>query len=121
LIELIIVIVVLGVLAAVAIPNYIDLKSDAQQSVANGVAGALAAACSNNYAIRSGNPSSATYAKTKKVAACADAWTLLQDNSAASGYTMTGDVYTSAAPKTCTITSTSNSSITASFTCPSIS
>jgi MSHA pilin protein MshA len=41
LIELIMVIVILGILAAVAIPRFLDLKSNATKSVAEGVTGAL--------------------------------------------------------------------------------
>ncbi len=44
LIELILVIVILGILAAVAIPRFIDLQSDARLSVVKGVGGALAGA-----------------------------------------------------------------------------
>ncbi len=50
LIELVMVIVILGVLAAVAIPKFVDLKSDAQQAAMTGVAGAAASASSINYA-----------------------------------------------------------------------
>jgi MSHA pilin protein MshA len=42
LIELVMVIVILGILAATAIPKFVDLKSDAQLSVAEGITGALA-------------------------------------------------------------------------------
>jgi len=41
LIELVMVIVILGILAAVAIPRFIDLQSEAKVSTAKGVAGAL--------------------------------------------------------------------------------
>lgn len=41
LIELVMVIVILGILAAVAIPRFIDIKSDAQSATAKGVAGAI--------------------------------------------------------------------------------
>ncbi len=41
LIELIMVIVILGILAAVAIPKFLDLKANATGSVASGVTGAL--------------------------------------------------------------------------------
>jgi MSHA pilin protein MshA len=44
LIELVMVIVILGVLAAVALPNFVDIKSDAQQAAVDGVAGALSSA-----------------------------------------------------------------------------
>lgn len=41
LIELIIIIVILGILAAVAIPKYLDIKTDAEKATANGVLAAL--------------------------------------------------------------------------------
>lgn len=50
LIELVMVIVILGVLAAVAIPKYVDLKADAATAATEGVAGALASASVINYA-----------------------------------------------------------------------
>lgn len=50
LIELVIVIVLVGILAAVAIPKFIDMKSDAALAASNGVAGALASASAINYA-----------------------------------------------------------------------
>ena len=55
LIELVMVIVILGILAAVAIPQFVDLKSDAQAAAVSGVAGALASASAINYAARSAN------------------------------------------------------------------
>ena len=54
LIELIITIVIIGVLAAVAIPKFLDLTGDAQLGVARGVGGAAASASSVNYARRAG-------------------------------------------------------------------
>ena len=50
LIELIITIVIIGILAAVAIPKFQSLSSDAEKGVAAGVAAALASATSVNYA-----------------------------------------------------------------------
>ncbi|MCX5894387.1 MAG: prepilin-type N-terminal cleavage/methylation domain-containing protein, partial [Proteobacteria bacterium] len=44
LIELIIVIVILGILAAVAIPRYIDLRQDAINATARGILGSLRSA-----------------------------------------------------------------------------
>ena len=55
LIELVMVIVILGVLAAVALPNFVDIKSDAQQAAVDGVAGALSSASAVNYAARKAN------------------------------------------------------------------
>lgn len=50
LIELIVVIVVLGLLAAVAIPKYVDVKTEAQKAAANGVLGAASGATALNFA-----------------------------------------------------------------------
>ena len=50
LIELIIVIVIIGILAAVAIPRYVDMSKKAASAAADGVTGALKAAASICYA-----------------------------------------------------------------------
>ncbi|OGP64586.1 MAG: hypothetical protein A3K22_03270 [Deltaproteobacteria bacterium RBG_16_42_7] len=44
LIELIIIIIILGILSAVAIPKYIDMKTDAEKGTAKGILGGLAGA-----------------------------------------------------------------------------
>jgi MSHA pilin protein MshA len=53
LIELVIVIAIIGILSAVAIPKYINLTANAQTAATNGVAGALSSANASNYAARS--------------------------------------------------------------------
>ena len=50
LIELVMVIVILGVLAAVALPKFVDLSGDAKQAAISGAAGALSSASAINYA-----------------------------------------------------------------------
>lgn len=50
LIELVIVIVILGILAATALPKFVDLKSDAEAAAVKGVAGAVNSAFAVNYA-----------------------------------------------------------------------
>jgi prepilin-type N-terminal cleavage/methylation domain-containing protein len=55
LIELIIIIVILGILAAVAIPKYIDMRSQAADSSARGILGGLRGAVTVVYANRSIN------------------------------------------------------------------
>jgi MSHA pilin protein MshA len=52
LIELVVVIVILGILAAVALPRFIDLSVDARNAAAQGVAGSLASGSSINFAAR---------------------------------------------------------------------
>lgn len=50
LIELVVVIVILGILAATALPKFIDLSKDARSSVIKGVSGAMASANAMIYA-----------------------------------------------------------------------
>jgi len=50
LIELVMVIVILGVLAAVALPKFVDLSSDAKKAAIEGAAGALSSYAAINYA-----------------------------------------------------------------------
>jgi len=66
LIELIITIVIIGVLAAVAIPKFQDLTQDAEKGVAAGVAASLASATSVNYG-RSKVPGAAVCAATDPI------------------------------------------------------
>jgi MSHA pilin protein MshA len=49
LIELVVVIVILGILAAVALPKFIDMSGDARLAAAKGVIGALGSASAINY------------------------------------------------------------------------
>ncbi len=72
LIELVMVIVILGVLGAVALPKFIDLASDAQDAATQGVAGAIASASAINYAARKAN-----IANGSPVTRCTDAASLL--------------------------------------------
>ncbi len=50
LIELVVVIVILGILAATALPKFVDLQGDAQLAAIKGAAGALTSYSSINYA-----------------------------------------------------------------------
>ena len=78
LIELVMVIVILGVLAAVALPKFVDLKGDAVKAATDGVAGSLSSAGTINYASRS---ISTTKAGTAAVSSCQDVGTLLLGSS----------------------------------------
>ncbi|KAF3998985.1 type II secretion system protein [Glaciimonas immobilis] len=73
LIELVMVIVILGVLAAVAVPKFIDLKTESQASALAGVAAGIAAASVINNAAHQANNASgvATYGSTCEVATIA--------------------------------------------------
>jgi MSHA pilin protein MshA len=52
LIELVMVIVILGILAAVALPAFVDLRADASRAAVSGVAGSLGSASALNKAQR---------------------------------------------------------------------
>lgn len=129
LIELVMVIVILGVLAAVAIPKFIDLKSDAASASVNGVAGALSSGSAINYSIYTAKGTSGSTAGTgtvKLVNSCDAAKLVLQGGAFPSGggtYTAPTATFTSTAAdpgavNSCTLTFTpsSGSVATASFT-----
>ena len=71
LIEIIIVIVILGILAVVAIPKYVDMRTDAAEAACDGVYGAASAAAAVNFASRLVSPtrSSAVTTNTTLLAA----------------------------------------------------
>jgi MSHA pilin protein MshA len=82
LIELVMVIVILGVLAAVAVPKYVDLKTDAAKAAVDGVAGALSSASAINYAARSIKSTNGI-----AIATCGTVATLLAGGALPTGYT----------------------------------
>lgn len=77
LIELVMVIVILGILAATALPKFVDLRSDANSSVAQGFGGALSSAASINYAGCAAKNFTVTPNVCVKVAKCSDVGQLL--------------------------------------------
>lgn len=115
LIELIIVIVILGILAAVAVPKYIDLKTDAAKAAVAGVAGGISSGMAVNYAGRTAN-----IANGVPVATCAAGASVLQGGLptvAASGGTYAINPSATATPvgvaTTCTLDFTPTGSTTA--------
>jgi len=113
LIELVMVIVILGVLAAVALPKFVDLKGDAQQSAMTGVAGAAASASAINYAGCAISTAASAPAKCKVVNTCVDAGAAnvtgtisqaLSGGKLPAGYTSTGTISTTnGTVMTCTL------------------
>jgi MSHA pilin protein MshA len=102
LIELIIVIVIIGILAAVAIPKYVDLTNEAKTSALDGVAGNYISAYAVNKAMCAAYP-----LDTAKCTTIADACVtaaLIALLPGVTGYTMTGT-----AP-TCTVAQTGGGS-----------
>jgi MSHA pilin protein MshA len=77
LIELVVVIVILGILAATALPKFIDLTGDAQKASVQGVAGGLTSASSINYGGCAIYGNAVTANKCVKVSKCSDLGSLL--------------------------------------------
>jgi MSHA pilin protein MshA len=99
LIELVMVIVILAVLAAVAIPKFIDLGSDAKSAALMGVSGSLNSAAAVNYAGRKVN---ATYGVA--VTNCSNVANALQGG-LPTGYTITSTAIATDAAVACVVTS----------------
>ncbi|MDK2847481.1 MAG: hypothetical protein PWP34_834 [Desulfuromonadales bacterium] len=122
LIELVVVIVVLGILAAVAVPKFVDLQGDAREAAVKGVAGNLASASALNYAAAVTN-------KTHQVTdACSNAVADLIVSSGSFGADASAGDYnvteSSGFPNTpalgdtaeCTVTDNNNENYSADFT-----
>lgn len=101
LIELIMVIVILGILAAVAVPRFIDLSGNAQTAAVEAVAASLSSASSMNAAACKVKNAGAL----PSITTCAGAVTLLEGGALPNGYTVGGT-----APS-CTVTHTATSTV----------
>lgn len=113
LIELVMVIVILGILAAVAIPRFVDLKGESLVAATQGVAGGLSSASAVNYAARSAKgATTATFA----IADCSDVASALQGGLPA-GYSITPAAVTAGQSANCTLSNTTvTPNVTATFT-----
>lgn len=110
LIELVMVIVILGILAATALPKFIDLSSDANTAAMKGVTGAISSASAVNYASRKAN-----VALGSAVVNCTDASALMQGG-LPTGYTITAAAIAANITATCTVTGPNATTGTASVT-----
>jgi MSHA pilin protein MshA len=108
LIELVMVIVILGVLAAVAIPKFVDLGADAKTAALAGVVGGINSASSVNYAARSAN--AAKGSATQGVSCSAAATAILQGGIPA-GYTLVTTGTLVSGENTCVVTQDSTSNV----------
>lgn len=90
LIELIAVIVILGILAATALPRFVDLSDAAEQAAVDGVAGALASAAALNHANNIANDAGLpTQTALVSVAACPDVADALEGGLPSADYVIT--------------------------------
>lgn len=111
LIELVMVIVILGILAAVAIPRFVNLQTEATQAATQGVAGGLASAAAVNYAARSASNNT----KGIAIGSCAAVAGALQGN-LPTGYSITGPAVSAGNSVDCVLTNTTvTPNVTAGF------
>lgn len=126
LIELIVVIVILGILAATALPKFVDLRTDAADAAVEGVAGALTSASAVNYATcMARGTGHATCQQLNAATACNVLATStaggLAGNNLPAGYSITADATCAAQPAgtavTCTITGQQSQTATSTVLC----
>jgi MSHA pilin protein MshA len=110
LIELIVVIVILGILAATALPKFVDLGTEAKTAAVKGVAGAATSAMAINYGGCSAKGNVVTANKCVQITTCAGVANILQGglpkDSTGAVYTTGGadPGATNGTASTCTVT-----------------
>jgi prepilin-type N-terminal cleavage/methylation domain-containing protein len=108
LIELVLIIVILGILAIVAIPKFVDISAEANAAALKGVTGGMSSAMATNYAVRKANAT-----KGSAVANCTDVSGILAGWTP-TGYTVTAAAIAADVTQNCTLTQTATS-LTATY------
>jgi len=116
LIELMSVIVILGVLAATAIPRFVDLSGSAKSAAVEGIAGSLASAASLNHAQNIANDAGLTTTTPTTVNTCDDVASLLDGGLDSDYYVLNtagttvsgGGIASDGGVSTCTVSYDSN-------------
>lgn len=110
LIELIMVIVILSVLAAFAIPRFFNLEGDSKRAAVDGIAGALAAASAINYSVRSLNATNGT-----AIADCDDIPLALEGGIDTAVYEIVSAAIAAGTTATCTVRRVDDNSMSQTF------
>ena len=108
LIELIAVLVILGILAATALPKFVDLSGEARTAAINNIAGSLESAAALNHAIDIAQEAGLSSDTVIDVETCADVVDLLQGEALPAGYSISNGATAIAdkATATCTVAHT---------------
>jgi len=93
------VIVILGILAATALPKFVDMKADASKAAVQGVAGALGAASAINKAARTANTASGS-----AIANCQALTAVLEGGLPSTAYSIASISISAGSTATCTVT-----------------
>ncbi|MFL0808806.1 MAG: type II secretion system GspH family protein [Agarilytica sp.] len=102
LIELIAVLVILGILAATAVPKFIDLSDEAQIVATQNIAGSMESASALNHAVDIAVEAGLSSDSFEDIDNCSDAENLLQGG-LPTGYTITAGAVGNKATVTCTL------------------
>lgn len=113
LIELIAVLVILGILAATAVPKFINLSEEAQTVATDSIAGSIESASALNHAVDIAVEAGLSSDSFETVANCTDGSNLLSGG-LPTGYLITAQAVTDKTPQTCVLTHTASSD-TANF------
>lgn len=101
LIELVMVIVILGILAATALPKFVNLSADARDAALEGVAGAISSANTVNVGVKALHPASGV-----TITDCSGGGSLLEGGvlPGAPDYTITAAAIAPGSTVACTLT-----------------
>jgi MSHA pilin protein MshA len=124
LIELVVVIVILGILAATALPKFVDLTDEASTAAAAGIAGGISSAATVNYAARKASSSKGVAYNSATPCGTTELNSIMQTPLPTSGYTFaqSGTMDCSVASNdgkaaSCTVTPTKGTAATATVIC----
>ncbi|VUD56782.1 Type II secretion system protein G [Thalassocella blandensis] len=114
LIELIAVMVIIGILAATAVPKFIDLSDEAETAAVSSIAGSIESASALNHAVAIATEAGLSTDPYVNIANCNTSGDLLAGG-LPSGYTLDDQSVGSKATVTCTLTNANDATKTATF------